>query len=90
MQGAIAMGGDCIVRIEKLENGYEVEICDPDIQESNAKPKSTWEDPWKGYAFTTADEVKTFIGVHLDQLKPPPGPDEEYAKAFESATSDKD
>jgi hypothetical protein len=77
--------GDTIVRIEKLTNGYEVEICDPTVMENNRKPKSTYEDPWKSYAFTTADEVKTFIGAHLDSLKPPPGMDEEYAQAFNEA-----
>jgi hypothetical protein len=78
--------GDTVLRIEKLTNGYEVEICDPKITESNRKPKSEYQDPWKGYAFTTAEEVKTFVGLHLDQLKPPPGPDDEYADAFKQAT----
>lgn len=80
--------GDTVLRIEKLTNGYEVEICDPKIVEKNRKPKSTYEDPWKGYAFTTAEEVKTFVGLHLDSLKPPPGPEEEYADAFNAASSD--
>jgi len=72
------MGGDCVARIEKLENGYTVEILDPKIQEANAKPKSTYESPWKSYAFTTAEEVKNFVGEHL-----------EYGQAFnEAAASD--
>lgn len=79
--------GDTVLRIEKLTNGYEVEICDPKIMEANRKPKSTYEDPWKGYAFTTAEEVKTFVGAHLDSLKPPPEADEEYADAFRQATA---
>lgn len=84
------MSGDTVLRIEKLENGYEVEICDPKIQAKNDKPKSAWEDPWKGYAFTTAEEVKNFVGEHLDSLKPPPDADEEYGSAFKSATSEDD
>lgn len=80
--------GDTVLRIEKLTNGYEVEICDPDIVEANKKPKSIYESPWKGYAFTTADEVKAFVGKHLDSLKPPPEADEEYADGFKQATSD--
>jgi hypothetical protein len=80
--------GDTILRIEKLTNGYEVEVCDPKIMEANRKPKSVYEDPWKGYAFTTAEEVKTFIGAHLDSLTPPPGVDEEYAQAFQEASED--
>lgn len=84
------MGGDTVLRIEKLENGYEVEICDPKIQAANDKPKSNWQDPWKGYAFTTAEEVKNFVGEHLDSLKPPPDADAEYASAFKKATTEDD
>ncbi len=84
------MSGDTVLRIEKLENGYEVEICDPKIQAANDKPKSSWQDPWKGYAFTTAEEVKNFVGEHLDSLKPPPDADEEYGAAFKQATAEDD
>lgn len=82
--------GDTVLRIEKLENGYEVEICDPKIMESTDKPKSNYQDPWKAYAFTTAEEVKNFVGEHLDSLKPPPDADEEYSAAFDEATKDKE
>lgn len=84
------MGGDSVLRIEKLENGYEVEICDPKIMANNDKPKSMYESPWKGYAFTTAEEVKNFVGEHLDSLKPPPDADAEYGAAFKQATSEDD
>jgi hypothetical protein len=77
---------DCVLRIEKLTNGYKVEVVDQKIIESNRKPKSEWQDPWKAYAFTTADEVKTFVGLHLDSLKPAPGDDEEFSDAFKQAT----
>lgn len=77
-----------VLRIEKLENGYEVSICDPKITAANSKPKSNWQDPWKEYAFTTADEVKNFVGEILDKLKPPPDADEEYSSAFAEATKD--
>lgn len=79
--------GECVLRIEKLENGYEVEISDPKIIAANKKPKSQYQDPWKGYAFTTAEEVKNFVGEHLDSLKPPPDADEEYSDAFKAAAS---
>ncbi len=82
--------GDSVLRIEKLENGYEVEVCDPKIMEANKKPKSSYESPWKGYAFTTAEEVKNFVGEHLDSLKPPPDADEEYGSAFNAATAEED
>jgi len=80
------MSGDTVLRIGKLENGYEVEICDPGIQAANDKPKSNYKDPWKGYVFTTAAEVAAFVTLHLDKLKPPPGAEEEYASAFAEAS----
>ena len=82
--------GETVLKIEKLENGYEVEICDPDIMEANQKPKGGYTDPWKAYAFSTAEEVKNFVGEHLDSLKPPPDADEEYKAAFKQQTSSED
>jgi len=81
---------DCILRVEKLANGYEVEILDPKIQEANSKPKSEWKSPWVGYAFTTAAEVKEFIGLHLDSLKPEPSDDEQYGMEFARQASKMD
>lgn len=72
-----------VLRIEKLENGYEVSICDPEMMAANADPNNKqWKDPWKDYAFTTAEEVKNFVGEHLESLKPPPDADEEYNAEF--------
>jgi hypothetical protein len=79
--------GDSI-RIEVLENCYTVEVRDPDIDAENKKPKSNWQDPWKTYAFSTADEVKTFVGEHLNKLKPPPDADTEFSSAFNAASKD--
>lgn len=81
------MGGQTIMRIDKLENGYEIEICDEKIVAENDKPRSSWKDPWKGYAFTTADEALAFITQHLGSLKPPPDADTEYTSAFNRATA---
>ncbi len=82
------MSEGTVLRVEKLENGYEVEVCDPDLMAANEKPKAAYKDPWKAYAFTTAEEVKNFIGEHLDSLKPPPDADAEYGSAFKEATSE--
>ena len=82
--------GDSIVRIDKLENGYEVEVCDAAIMEANREPKSNWQDPWKGYAFTTAKEAVAFIAKHLDTLKPPPDAETEYGDSFKRATVEGD
>lgn len=79
------MMGDCVLRISKLENGYEVEFCDPDVRKENAKPKSDYTDPWKGYAFSTVEEVSAFIDKKLGDLEPPPDADEEFSSAFSAA-----
>ncbi len=84
------MGGEDVLRIEKLENGYEVEVCDPKIMENNRKPKTEYKSPWKGYAFTTKEEVVAFISEHLDSLQPPPDADTEFGQAFDEASSEGD
>lgn len=61
---------DCVLKVEKLENGYEVEVCDPVISAANDNPKATWRDPWKGYAFKTEKEVVTFVSKILSTLSP--------------------
>lgn len=83
------MGQD-VLRVERLENGYEVEVCDQKIMEQNemTDSKKPWKSPWKGYAFDTAAEVAAFIGEHLDKLKPPPDADKEYAGAFTKASKE--
>ncbi len=81
---------DCILRVEKLENGYEVEVIDEKIVAQNAKPKSAWKDPWKGYAFENADSALEFIQTQFRKLKPPPSAEVEFDQAFKSASAKKD
>lgn len=62
-----------VLKIEKLENGYEVEVKDPKVVAENEKPNkgktlAAWQDPWKAYAFTTDKEVIEFIKRHLASL----------------------
>lgn len=83
--------GDCSVRIEKLENGFEVEVRDTKIEEANRKPSkkgevTPWKDPWKAYAFSTSQEVVEFIGKHLNSL--PKSPQEEFNDAAAEAFKD--
>lgn len=61
---------DDVIRIEALENGFEVECLDPKIVADNEKPKSQYKNPYKGYAFSTADEVVKFVGERLKAMKP--------------------
>jgi hypothetical protein len=85
------MGGDCVARIDKLENGYTVEVVDEDVRAKNNDPKNKgWEDPWKSYAFSTAEEVTAFLTAHLDKLKPPPDANEEFSSSFAKAAASDD
>lgn len=79
---------DCTLRIEKLENGYEVEIRDPKISAENDKPSKKgeikpWKDPWKSYAFSTDKEVIAFVTRHLASL--PKSSQDDFNDAAEEA-----
>lgn len=83
------MSGQTIARIEKLANGYVVEVYDEKIAAKNREPKSAWKEPWVGHALPTAEAVKDFLGKHLDTLSPPPAAGVEYADAFKKAATSK-
>lgn len=61
---------DTVCRIEKLTNGYTVEIPDAARQKKNKNSNSPYVDPWKEYAFATAAEAATFVTTHLESLSP--------------------
>lgn len=75
---------DDYIRIECLENGFEVECMDPKIVAENAKPKSMYQNPYKGYAFSTAEEVSKFVLEKLKTMKPK-AKDGGYSAAFNEA-----
>jgi len=74
----------CVARIEKLENGYEVEVADPELQKKNQSSKN-WKDPWKGYAFSTKEEVIKFLEKVLDKLEPEV---DDYSTSFSKAIAE--
>lgn len=74
----------CVLKVEALENGFEVEVMDKKIAEKNEKLKGAWQDPWKKYAFTTRSEVLKFITQRLESL--PKSADEEFTEAYREAT----
>jgi len=80
---------DCIVRIESLENGFEVEVLDPKIDAANNKPNSRWQDPYVSYAFNSSKDVCEFLEQVLDKLAPP-SEAKTFADAFKKATSSTD
>lgn len=84
------MGESC-VRIERLTNGFEVEIRDPEVEKANRKPSkglSTYRDPWKSYAFKTAAEVTAFLTKALPETSP--GDDDDFSTAFDKAATSGD
>ncbi len=82
----------CVVKIEKLANGYEVELSDPAIVKQNAArdnskgPYKPWKDPKVGYAFKSVQEVCAFLEKNLDKALPL----DEYGSAFDSAVAETD
>lgn len=76
---------DYVLKIEKLENGFTVEIRDEKIDAANRKPKAQWESPWKEYVFSTSKEVIAFVTSHLGSL--PKSAGDEFNDAAEEAFS---
>ena len=76
---------DYVLKIEKLENGFTVEIRDEKIAAANSKAKANWKDPWKEYAFSTSKEVIAFVTSHLGSL--PKSPSDEFNDAAAEAFS---
>lgn len=61
---------DEIVKICKMMNGYEVEVCDPEQRKKNTSPKQPYSDPWKSYAFQSEAQVVKFLKKVLPSLSP--------------------
>jgi len=73
---------DCICKIERAENGYEVEVYDEKTSARNNKSGMSWEDPYKSYLFNSAAEVADFISKNLEKF----GTESEYDVAFKKAS----
>lgn len=80
--------GECTVRIERLKNGYEVEMKDPEIVKANAKPSkgssfTPYKNPNVGYVFKTVDEVLAFLKANLEKALP----EDDFGSSFDEAVS---
>lgn len=80
--------GEYVIKIERLKNGFEVEMTDPEIVAANRKPSkgnnpSPWKDPNVGYAFKTAAEVCKFLEANLDKALPM----DEFESSFDEAAA---
>jgi hypothetical protein len=77
-----------VLRIEKLENGFEVKVFDDKIEAANRKSKNcSYSSPWKEYAFSTSKEVIGFITKHIESL--PKSSEEDFAEAANEAFKEK-
>jgi hypothetical protein len=75
-------------RIERMVNGYEVEMKDPKIIAANRKPNKdgvgSYRDPYVSYVFKSVDEVLAFLKKNLDKALP----DDEYETSFDAAMAE--
>lgn len=77
--------GECVCRIEKLENGFEVSLMDSKIEklnrESSKDSDHKWRDPMRSYAFESVEGVIKFLTDNLDKIEMP----DDYASSFKIA-----
>lgn len=79
----------CRVVIERVANGYEVEVTDPKLAANRHKATpidEPYRSPEKEYVFTTVDEVLTFLTKNLDKALPA----DEYDSSFDEALTEED
>lgn len=75
---------DCRVVIERVANGYEVEVSEP--ASSSKKANDLYVDRRKEYVFKSIDEVLKFLTKNLDKALPA----DEYDSAFDEAVEEDD
>jgi hypothetical protein len=75
---------ETVMRVERLANGYTVEVCDPAVMAKNKSSKGMYSNPWKEYAFSDDKTALAFITKILPTLK---ADDSEAADAFDEACS---
>lgn len=75
-------------KIERAQNGYEVEMTDPKIVESNHSDSKAgmgrYRDPQVSYVFKTLPEVLKFLKANLDKALPAG----EFESSFDKATKE--
>lgn len=79
------------IEIERVANGYEVEICDPKIMAQNEKSmaekySSSYKDPKVCYVFKTEKEVLDFLSKNMSKALPV----DAYDAGFDAAMKEED
>lgn len=83
---------DTSIRISKAQNGYAVDVTDPDIRKDNRNADLVkggkhipWRDPNVKFVFKTPAEVAKFITDNIDKMFPD---GDEYSTSFSLAAKD--
>jgi len=77
---------DACVRIKRVENGFEVEMRDPEIEKSNMKAEGPYKSPEKTYVFTTMPKLMAFLRKQLPEALAKR--DDEYEEGFAMAAKE--
>lgn len=77
------------IKIERAQNGFEVELEDPEIVKANDESEGRYRDPYVCYVFKTKQEVFDFLDKVIDKLDADEENDEsEYTSAFDEAAGE--
>lgn len=82
-----SMRNMCTIRIERVQNGYVMEITDPEIVKQNRDKESYgkgWRDPDVKYTFDEASELLEFLTKNIDKALPM----DEYDASFDAAVKE--
>lgn len=84
---------DTTIRISRAQNGFIVQVDDPDIKEDNMGDltkggKSVpWKDPTVKFTFTTAKDAAEFITTNISKMFPNEDASA-FSKSFDMAAKD--
>lgn len=77
----------CTIRIERIQNGFVLEITDPEIVKENKDKESFgkgWRDPDVKYNFDTSEDLMEFLSENIDKALPM----DEYSASFDAAVKE--
>lgn len=75
------------IRIERVQNGYVMEITDPEIVKANKDKESYgkgWRDPDVKYSFDESSELLEFLSKNIDKALPM----DEFSASFDAAVKE--
>lgn len=77
------------IRIERQSSGgFEVSLCDPEIEARNRGEKAEWRDPYVEYSFAEWSQVTAFLDKVVDKALPADDFSSTFDKAAKEASDD--